>query len=87
MVFVALLLVHLQTECADLAPSLILLSNLVIILKFSFRYLVFIGLNTSIFLFCSAVASGVALHLWLCSLVFDKAIHELLHCPLDFGSA
>lgn len=77
---------QLQTERAALAPSLISLFKLVI-LKLSFRYLVFIGLKLNIFLFCSALASGVALCLWLCSLVFDKVIHELVRCPLDFGSA
>lgn len=60
--FVALLFVHLQTERAALAPSLISLFKLAIILKLSFRYLVFIGLKQILFfLFCSALASGVAL--------------------------
>lgn len=48
--FVALLFVQLQTERAALAPSLISLFKLVI-LKLSFRYLVFIGLKLIFFCF------------------------------------
>lgn len=55
-------------------------------MKFPFSYLVFIGLNTKIFCFVLLLLSELLWFYGYAASCHDKVIHELVQCPLNFGS-
>lgn len=65
---------------------MILVPKFVIIMKFPFSYLVFIGLNTKVFCFVLLLLPELLWFYGCAACCHDKVIHELVQCPLNFRS-